>query len=243
MSDYPRRELTELVAGLGDWLAYQELLGLTALPGKMMTPEEILEMATGEASSPPSLSSLTLEEVRAELGDCQRCKLSRTRTQIVFGAVNPHARLVFVGEAPGQEEDQQGVPFVGAAGQLLDRLLAKLGLSRQELYITNIVKCRPPGNRDPEADEIAACLPFLKKQLQAIHPQIICTLGRIAAQTLLETAAPLNQLRGHWQTWQDIRVMPIYHPSYLLRFPAERKKTWEDMQKVMALYRPGHDVS
>ena len=152
----------------------------------------------------------------------------------------PDARLMFVGEAPGAEEDQQGIPFVGAAGQLLNNLLSKLGLRREEVYIANILKSRPPGNRDPEADEIAACLPFLEKQIQAIRPRVIVTLGRIATHALLGTKEPLTRLRGHWQRYHDIRVMPTFHPSYLLRAPQERRKTWADMQQVME-YLAGHE--
>ncbi len=150
------------------------------------------------------------------------------------------ARLLFVGEAPGADEDQQGLPFVGAAGKLLNNMLSKLGLSREEVYIANILKSRPPGNRDPEADEIAACLPFLEKQIQAIRPRVIVTLGRIAAQALLGTKEPLTKLRGRWQRYDDIRVMPTFHPSYLLRFPQERHKTWDDMQQVME-YLAAHE--
>ena len=140
---------------------------------------------------------------------------------------------MFVGEAPGAEEDQLGLPFVGAAGQLLNKLLSKLGLRREEVYIANIVKSRPPNNRDPEPDEIAACLPFLEMQIKAIRPRVIVALGRIAAHALLGTKEPLTRLRGHWQRYLDIRVMPTFHPSYLLRAPQERHKTWADMQQVM----------
>jgi len=167
------------------------------------------------------------------MGDCRRCKLWRTRTHLVFGEGSPTAALMFIGEGPGAEEDLQGRPFVGPAGQLLNNLLAKLGLSREEVYIANVVKSRPPGNREPEPDEIAACLPFLKKQIEAIQPRVIVTLGRVATQALLDTATPLTKLRGTWQRYQGIPVMPTFHPSYLLRFPRERFKTWEDMQKVM----------
>ena len=167
------------------------------------------------------------------MGDCRRCKLYGGRTRLVFGDGAANARLMFVGEAPGAEEDKQGVPFVGAAGQLLNKMLNKLGLRREEVYIANILKSRPPGNRDPEADEIAACLPFLEKQIQAIRPRVIVTLGRIATHALLGTKEPLTRLRGHWQRYHDIRVMPTFHPSYLLRVPQERHKTWDDMQQVM----------
>jgi DNA polymerase len=140
---------------------------------------------------------------------------------------------MFVGEGPGEEEDLQGRPFVGSAGQLLNNLLSKLGLSREEVYIANVVKCRPPGNRDPEANEIARCLPFLAQQIQCLRPKVIITLGKVASQALLATQTPITRLRGSWQRYQRIPVMPTFHPSYLLRNPRERFKTWEDMKQVM----------
>ena len=167
------------------------------------------------------------------MGECRRCKLYGGRTNLVFGDGASDARLMFVGEAPGADEDAQGVPFVGAAGKLLNNMLNKLGLRRDEVYIANILKSRPPGNRDPEADEIAACLPFLEKQIKAIRPRVIVTLGRIATHALLATKEPLTRLRGQWQRYHNIRVMPTFHPSYLLRSPQERHKTWDDMQQVM----------
>jgi uracil-DNA glycosylase family 4 len=223
MPEDPVRELAELVDSLTDWLRYQRRLGWRGLPPEVVSQPREREQPEAK----------TLQEIRAEMGDCRRCKLYAGRTHLVFGAGAPDARLMFVGEAPGAEEDLQGVPFVGAAGQLLNNLLSKLGLRREEVYITNIVKSRPPGNRDPEADEIAACLPFLEEQIQAIRPRVIVTLGRIATQALLGTREPLTRLRGHWQRYHDIRVMPTFHPSYLLRAPQERRKTWADMQQVM----------
>jgi len=148
--------------------------------------------------------------------------------------------LMFIGEAPGAEEDLQGRPFVGAAGQVLNNLLNKLGLRREEVYITNVLKSRPPGNRNPEADEIEACLPFLKRQIAAIRPKVIVTLGKIATDALLGVKEPITRLRGQWRRYDHIRVMPTFHPSYLLRFPKERHKTWEDMQRVME-YLAEHD--
>jgi uracil-DNA glycosylase family 4 len=222
----PVKELAELVAGLSDWLRYQRRLGLRGLPRETAAP--------GEAeTAPPAPEIFTLDEIRAELGDCRRCKLYKGRTNLVFGEGPPDADLMFVGEAPGADEDQQGRPFVGAAGGLLNNMLSKLGLRREEVYIANILKSRPPGNRDPEADEIAACLPFLKKQIAALRPRVIVTLGRIAAHALLGTKEPLTRLRGRWQQYDHVRVMPTFHPSYLLRAPQERRKTWEDMQQVM----------
>jgi uracil-DNA glycosylase family 4 len=222
----PVEELAELVAGLSEWLRYQRRLGLRGLPRQAAAPSE-----AEPAAQVPEI--FTLDEIRAELGDCRRCKLYKGRSNLVFGEGRPDADLMFVGEAPGADEDQQGRPFVGAAGGLLNNLLSKLGLDREEVYIANILKSRPPGNRDPEADEIAACLPFLKKQIAAIRPRVIVTLGRIAAHALLGTKEPLTRLRGRWQQYDHIRVMPTFHPSYLLRAPQERRKTWEDMQQVM----------
>lgn len=255
----PSEELRRLVAGLKEFVQYQRRLGLQTVEGVL--PAAIPRPVRAEAMSrklaapvpkPPAVPepqvgpeaevSLSLEEVRQELGDCQRCKLGQTRKHLVFGTGNPRARLMFIGEGPGADEDRQGEPFVGAAGQLLNRILAKMGLSREEVYIANVVKCRPPGNRNPEAEEMAACLPFLLKQIQAIRPRIIVTLGAIATHALLETKAPLNRLRGVWQQWRGIRVMPTFHPSYLLRVPQERIKTWEDMQKVLVVYRESAGV-
>jgi uracil-DNA glycosylase family 4 len=232
MTEDPVRELRELVDGLSDWLRYQRRLGWRGVPGQVSPPIP--------AEEKPAEKVLTLEDIRAEMGDCRRCKLYGGRTHLVFGDGAADARLMFVGEAPGAEEDRQGIPFVGAAGQLLNNLLSKLGLRREEVYIANILKSRPPGNRDPEADEVAACLPFLEKQIQAIRPQVLVTLGRIATQALLGTKTPLTRLRGHWQRYRDIRVMPTFHPSYLLRSPQERRKTWDDMQQVME-YLAGHE--
>lgn len=226
MADDPKQELQELLTHLRGWLSYQERLGLQGVG----EPTEARPTGGKEMPAVP-----TLAEIREEMGDCRRCKLWRHRTHLVFGEGSPTAALMFVGEAPGEEEDRQGRPFVGAAGQLLNNLLSKLGLTREEVYITNVIKSRPPKNRDPEPDEIAACFPFLQKQIRAIRPKVIVALGRIAAQTLLKTQAPLTRLRGTWYRYEDIPVMPTFHPSYLLRFPLERKKTWEDMQQVMEL--------
>lgn len=181
----------------------------------------------------------TLEGVREVLGDCQRCKLWPTRHTIVFGSGNPHATLLFVGEGPGEEEDRQGLPFVGKAGQLLTGMITAMGLTRDLIYIANIVKCRPPRNRPPQPDEIASCQPFLLKQIEAIRPKIICALGTFAAQTLLETKQPISLLRGKFHDFNGtavtgIQIMPTFHPAYLLRNPPEKKKVWEDLQKIMA---------
>jgi len=237
MADLPR-ELHELAGHLSRWLACQRRLGASAAPRRVRRLQRPAAQVAASAEAQSAAPGLTLDEVRADLGDCQRCKLAPRRTHLVFGRGDPAARLLLVGEAPGAEEDLQGLPFVGAAGQLLDRLLEKLGLARDEVYIANVLKCRPPGNRTPEPDEIAACSPFLFQQIRALQPQFIVALGAVATQVLLDTKAPLGRLRGRWQPGPEgLRVMPTFHPSYLLRFPAERKKTWEDMQQVMAEYR------
>jgi len=175
-----------------------------------------------------------LESVRAEIGDCQRCKLAPKRTNIVFGSGNPSAELVFVGEAPGYDEDQQGLPFVGRAGQLLTKIIESINLKREDVYICNVLKCRPPENRNPEPDEVAACNPFLKKQLAAIRPKIVCCLGTFAAQTVIQTAAPISRLRGKFFDLDGIRVIATFHPAYLLRSPEKKREVWEDMKQIRA---------
>ncbi|PIQ99059.1 MAG: uracil-DNA glycosylase [Nitrospinae bacterium CG11_big_fil_rev_8_21_14_0_20_45_15] len=179
-----------------------------------------------------------LDHIRAEMGDCDRCKLCEGRKNIVFGSGNPNAQLVFVGEGPGAEEDEQGLPFVGRAGKKLTEIIEKgMGLNRaQDTYICNIVKCRPPGNRDPESDEVSACIPFLEKQLQAIHPKVIVTLGKPATETLLGRKVAITKERGQWQEYKGIKLMPTFHPAYLLRaYTLEnRKAVHEDMKKALA---------
>jgi len=191
-----------------------------------------------EAPQAPELATTrrTLAEVRAELGDCKRCKLCSGRTTIVFGTGDPKAELVFVGEGPGADEDAQGIPFVGKAGQLLTKMIEAMGFIRDQVYICNVVKCRPPGNRNPEPDEIEACEPFLKAQLDAIRPKAIVALGKFAAQTLLRDSTPITRMRGAWRTYQGIPLMPTFHPAYLLRSPWEKKLAWADLQQVMKLF-------
>ncbi|MBE9503177.1 MAG: uracil-DNA glycosylase [Proteobacteria bacterium] len=191
------------------------------------TPREA--MAVGER---PEASVTTLEQIRAELGDCQRCRLGRTRTTLVFGTGNPDADIVFVGEAPGRDEDIKGEPFVGKAGQLLTRIIQAIDLSREDVYICNVIKCRPPENRNPLPEEIESCEPFLLKQVEAIQPKVICALGKFAAQTLLKTEAPISTLRGRFHDYHGIPLMPTYHPAYLLRNPDMKRQVWEDIQKI-----------
>ena len=184
----------------------------------------------GARKAPPTLAG-----VREELGDCIRCPLHRTRRNLVFGEGSAGAKLVFVGEAPGEEEDNQGRPFVGRAGQLLTKIISAMGLAREDVYICNILKCRPPGNRNPKEDEIATCEPFLVKQLEAINPEIICALGTFAAKTLLRTEAPISSIRGKFHDYHGRKLMPTYHPAYLLRNPDAKKLVWEDVQKIMKI--------
>ncbi|HEU4384648.1 MAG TPA: uracil-DNA glycosylase [Anaeromyxobacteraceae bacterium] len=177
--------------------------------------------------------SEALLAVRSDLGECTRCTLHAGRTTLVFGVGDPRAELMFVGEGPGGDEDRQGEPFVGKAGQLLTRMIEAMGFRRAEVYIANVVKCRPPQNRDPEPDEIEACEPFLKAQIAAIGPRVIVALGRFAVQTLLRDGTPISRLRGRWREYQGVRLMPTFHPAYLLRNPADKGKAWEDLKLVM----------
>ncbi len=174
----------------------------------------------------------SLDEIRLDLGDCQRCKLCSHRTNIVFGVGAGDADLLFVGEAPGRDEDLQGVPFVGRAGQLLTRIIEAIGLQREQVYIANILKCRPPNNRDPEPDEVEQCEGFLFQQIASIQPLIIVALGRYAAQTLLRSSTPISRLRGKFSDYRGTLLLPTFHPSYLLRNPAAKREVWEDMKAV-----------
>jgi DNA polymerase len=198
------------------------------------------ERATPEPAAAPPHESL--EKIRKELGDCQRCKLGRIRKNLVFGVGNPQARLVFVGEGPGADEDLKGEPFVGEAGQMLNRIISAMGLQREEVYICNVVKCRPPGNRDPESDEISACAPFLLRQVQSINPEVIVALGKFASQTLLDTKESISKLRGKFRDFHGTPLMPTFHPSYLLHRQGEGNmesfwQVWEDMTQVLRLLK------
>jgi uracil-DNA glycosylase len=179
----------------------------------------------------------SLEQIRMDLGDCRRCGLASGRTHIVFGEGSANARLVFVGEGPGAEEDRSGRPFVGPAGQLLSKIIQAMKLAREQVYICNVIKCRPTGNRDPLREEIASCRPFLMRQLAAIDPEVVCTLGTHATQALLNSTEPVSRLRGRFHAVSHIRVMPTFHPAYLLRHPEHKRDVWEDMKKIMALLR------
>jgi DNA polymerase len=180
----------------------------------------------------PQRANESLEEIRTDLGDCRRCQLAGGRRNIVFGSGNPRAELMFVGEAPGADEDEQGLPFVGRAGQLLTKIIEAIDMRREDVYICNILKCRPPNNRNPESDEIAACEPFLMRQIAAVKPKVICALGTFGAQTLLRTKEPISRLRGYFIDYRGARLMATFHPAYLLRNPNEKRKVWEDIQKI-----------
>ena len=232
----------EAIAAVQSYIHYLQRLGVTELP------VTLAPSVRTEANALPARASATtllaqgagldaepavrLAQLAAAVHDCRKCGLHRGRTQVVFGTGDPAAALVFVGEAPGHEEDVQGEPFVGAAGQLLNRIIAAIGLTREQTYILNIIKCRPPQNRNPQPDEIAACWPILQAQLACLRPRIICALGTFAAQTLLQTEARISRLRGRFHRLGAIQVMPTYHPAFLLRNPQYKRAVWEDMQLV-----------
>jgi len=217
--------MRELATELRAWLDWARESGLQNLAPEKRTVESV--------EVTPKVKLPLLDAVRTELGECTRCKLHKTRTNIVFGVGNPGARLMFVGEAPGEDEDLQGFPFVGKAGQLLTKMIEAMGLRRDDVYICNTVKCRPPNNRNPEPDELLACEPFLKGQLGAVKPEAIVTLGKFAAQSLLRESTPITRLRGQWRVYEGIPVMPTFHPAYLLRSSAEKGKVWDDLKNVM----------
>jgi DNA polymerase len=200
--------------------------------------------APGEpATQPVSFSNsaaAALTAIRTDIGDCARCKLHTLgRTQVVFGVGNPSADLMFVGEAPGGDEDIQGIPFVGRAGQLLTKIIEAIGLARDDVYIANVIKCRPPGNRNPEPDEVAQCEPFLFRQIDAIKPKVIVALGKFAAQSLLRTTEPITRMRGRTYNYRGAVLIPTFHPAYLLRNPSSKREVWEDMKKVREILQGG----
>ncbi len=221
---------------LGDLAEYgRHLSRLTGLGAPVIAPAGPV-VAPAALAAPDSGPRETLPAIREHLGDCQRCQLAGGRKSIVFGQGNPNAALMFVGEAPGADEDEQGLAFVGRAGQLLTDIIEKgLKLPRADVFIANVIKCRPPGNRNPEPDEILACAPFLERQIVAIGPRVLVGLGKFAAQWLLRSATPITKLRGQLGQWNGITVMPTYHPAYLLRNPAAKKEVWDDMKVVMEL--------
>ena len=238
------KEFQNIVNDLTIYLQHQYDTGIETLSSndakKMGGIIDTLIENLSVKKSPSKSIPLTLKEVRQELGDCTRCNLSASRKNIVFGKGDPHASLVFVGEAPGREEDVAGEPFVGEAGQLLTRIIHSIKLRREDVYIANVIKCRPPDNRDPQPEEIEVCLPFLKKQLQSIRPRIICALGRFAAQTLLRTTEKISTLRGNIYGFQNSKVVPTFHPASLLRHPKWKRDVWQDMQLIQKLLEENH---
>lgn len=238
----------------------QESPASTIIPRPQFVPKPTITMPTkkentaetslfdepslsGETAAPMAGSQSaneTLEDIRRDLGDCRRCKLWSTRTNIVFGEGNPKAELMFIGEGPGADEDASGRPFVGRAGQLLTKMIEAIDLKREDVYIANVVKSRPPGNRTPESDEVKACIPFLFRQIAAIRPKLIVALGNPAMQALLDTKIGITKMRGHFQDYPripEIKVMPTFHPAYLLRSPDKKREAWEDLKKVRAFLR------
>ena len=203
-------------------------------PERPNPPARAFALRPEQAPSPGGRSDPgpALLELRAEIGDCTRCPLSEGRTKLVFGEGSPQARLVFVGEGPGRDEDRSGRPFVGAAGQLLDRIISAIGLAREDVYICNIVKCRPPGNRDPEPAETTVCGRFVKRQLAIIRPEVVVALGKPSAQFLLDTDQPISRLRGRFHEQDGLLIMPTFHPAYLLRNQGAKRPVWEDMKQV-----------
>lgn len=225
----PDQELREIVYHLKNLIAIDREMGLEA-PKLSASTIAYMDRGPSEGQS--------LEGLKKFIGECTRCKLSDKRTHLVFGEGSESARLVFVGEGPGREEDLAGRPFVGEAGKLLTKIIENgMNLKREDVYICNIIKCHTPGNRDPESDEIDACLPFLKKQLVLIQPEVICVLGRIAAQSLLGRDFKITRERGLWQSFEGISVMPTFHPAYILRNPGRERElkglVWEDIKKIM----------
>ncbi len=241
--DEPADDLLDLTRQLRGQLLRHASLGAWAAPGGASAqpaggaPEVILDEPL------VSLGRRTLAQVRAELGECTRCKLHSTRRSIVFGVGAEDAPLMFVGEAPGEQEDKRGEPFVGPAGELLDKMIEAMGWTRDSVYIANTTKCRPPGNRNPQPDELEQCMPFLQAQIATIAPRIIVALGRPAANQLLGVDAPISALRGTFHDRHGVKVMPTFHPAYLLREPDRKRDTWADLRLVIAeLARLGIDT-
>jgi uracil-DNA glycosylase family 4 len=207
--------------------------------GNQPGPQAPSESPAAVVTQPVTVSRNAAEAlagVRTDIGDCTRCKLhTKGRTQIVFGVGNPEANLMFVGEAPGHDEDVQGIPFVGRAGQLLTKIIEAMGLTRDDVYIANVIKCRPPQNRNPEPDEVETCEPFLFRQIDVVQPKVIVALGTFAARALLRTQDPISRLRGRVHDYRGVKLVPTFHPAYLLRNPASKREVWEDMKLVKRL--------
>jgi len=237
----------ELRRALSDRIRYYHDLGIYDFYRRPAEPVEALaaaraplptrsipELKDTDLNMPTSDPAATLRLIREDIGDCTRCRLHKQgRKQIVFGVGNPRADLMFIGEAPGADEDEKGEPFVGRAGQLLTNMIKAMGVGREDVYIANIIKCRPPGNRTPERDECETCSPFLLRQIEALGPKAIVALGAVAAKTLLAINAPMSELRGRWYDFRGTKLAVTYHPAFLLRDPRQKKETWKDLQMVM----------
>ncbi|MDD5135995.1 MAG: uracil-DNA glycosylase [Candidatus Omnitrophica bacterium] len=216
-------ELDSIITSIKSYLELEKASGV----------EEFYSCAAQDVATVQDGAAGGLAALRKEVLGCRECDLSRTRTNVVFGAGDPKAKLMFIGEAPGADEDAQGLPFVGRAGQLLTKIIEAMGLKRQDVYIANILKCRPPNNRPPLPTEILACRDNVRRQVEMIKPRVICTLGKFASQTLLGTETPISALRGTFHEYNGTKVMPTFHPAYLLRNPEDKKLVWQDMKKVM----------
>ena len=225
----PMAPAEEIVAAVGE----EADADATDLP---MPATAIVAAADGQAEEPIADDGNALDIFRQQICDCSKCSLGSTRQNFVFGAGNPAAGIMFVGEAPGADEDRQGEPFVGAAGQLLNKIISAMDLRREDVYICNILKCRPPNNRDPQPDEIEQCKPYLKRQIELIQPKVICTLGRFAAQTLLRSSDSMGRMRGQAHQYEGIPLVATYHPAALLRNAQWKRPTWEDMKRVRQIY-------
>jgi len=223
------------------YLRFLQELGVDEVPAAVLDEPAAAEPDAASEAEAGSVAD-QLASLQEQVHGCTACGLSAARTRAVFGEGDPASDLMFVGEGPGFDEDQQGRPFVGKAGQLLTRIIEAIDLNREDVYITNIVKCRPPRNRDPFPDEVAACRPYLEQQLKWIRPKVIVALGRHAAQTLLGTTESISRLRGRFQVWNGIHVMPTYHPAYLLRNPAGKRDVWQDVQQVRDFLKEHSDI-
>ncbi|HUQ04592.1 MAG TPA: uracil-DNA glycosylase [Kofleriaceae bacterium] len=231
-----RDELFALTGAFRQALQRQRRAGVWAAPAGATArpPLAAFDAPVAYVDDAPVQIDRSLTAIREQLGDCQRCKLCNTRNKIVFGVGPEPSPLMFVGEAPGADEDRLGDPFVGKAGELLDKMIEAMGWGRKDVYIANVLKCRPPNNRNPEADEVAACRPFLDAQIAAVRPRILVTLGRPAANVVLGKDAPISSLRGRFHEYRNLRVMPTFHPAYLLREPDRKRDTWSDLKQVIA---------
>lgn len=218
----------------------EKVLPVPEQPRNIEKPAPLIPQETPVTSPAPVVQQGSLDALWKSVGMCRRCRLAETRNNIVFGEGDPNARLMFIGEAPGADEDLSGRPFVGRAGQLLDKMISAMQFSREEVYIANIIKCRPPNNRNPETDEAACCIPYLEEQIKLVKPECIVLLGAIATRFLLNHEGSLSKVRGTWQTYKDIPVMVTYHPSFLLRLESAKREAWQDLQKVMAKFGKFH---